>query len=156
MNISHPALTNIYYHGQKVKPENVYILGARDMDPGEIELAKNTQLSLYTMEAIRKEELENILNTIIKKIKASNVDGVHLSFDIDALDKSIVPGTGTPVANGFNLEEGKTIFTMLLEEDLITSMDFVELNPLLDKANGKTIETSMAILQHIFKSFPIR
>lgn len=151
MNIGHPALTNIYYNGQKVKPENVYLIGIRDMDPGEVELAKNIKLNLYTMETIRKEGLENILHTIIKNIKLSDVDGVHLSFDIDVLDKSIVPGTGTPVENGFNIEEGKIILNTILKENIITSMDFVELNPVLDKTNEITVKTSIEILKHTFK-----
>ncbi len=93
MNFGNPALTNIYYNGQKVKPENVYILGARDIDPGEYELAKKSKLNLYTMDDVRKNGLDNTLKEITNKIKNSGVDAVHLSFDIDALDKSLVPGT---------------------------------------------------------------
>jgi arginase len=150
MGVGHPSLTNIYFEGQKVKPENVYILGARDMDPGEIQLAKDLNLNLYTMDIVRKKGLINILKEIIDKVKISNVDGVHLSFDIDVLDKSLVPGTGTAVDNGFNLEEGKLVFTKLLEESFVTSMDFVELNPLLDDLDKKTIKVCMDMIEHIF------
>lgn len=150
MGVGHPSLTNIYFEGQKVKPENVYILGARDIDPGEIQLAKDLNLNLYTMDIIREKGLINILKEIIDKVKVSNVDGVHLSFDIDVLDKSIVPGTGTAVDNGFNLDEGKLVFTKLLEENFVTSMDFVELNPLIDDPDKKTIKVCMDMIEHIF------
>jgi arginase len=151
MGVGHPSLTNIYFEGQKVKPENVYILGARDIDPGEIQLAKDLNLNLYSMDIVREKGLINILKEIIDKVKISNVDGVHLSFDIDVLDKSIVPGTGTAVDNGFNLDEGKLVFTKLLEENFVTSMDFVELNPLLDDPDKKTIKVCMDMIEHIFK-----
>lgn len=151
MNIGHPTLTNIYFKGQKVKPENVYILGGRDIDPGEYDLAKKVKLNLYTMDEVEEKGLENVLKTIIDKIKSSDVDGVHLSFDIDAFDKSIVPGTGTAVDEGFDLEEGKNIFTKLLGEGFVTSMDFVELNPVMEDEEKTTIKTCTEILKHIFK-----
>ncbi|CAK7086740.1 arginase [Tissierella sp. P1] len=151
MNIGHHTLTNIYYDGQKVRPENVYILGGRDIDAGEFDLAEELNLNIYTMNTVRQRGLDNILKEIVEKIKFSNVDGVHLSFDIDVLDKSIVPGTGTAVENGFNLEEGKKVFTKFLGEGFITSMDFVELNPLLDEDNERTVTTCIEILEHIFR-----
>lgn len=153
MNVGNPALTNIYYKGQKVKPENVYILGARDIDPGEYELAEKTKLNFYTMKKVREKGLDNVLKSIIHKINNSNVDGVHLSFDIDALDKSIVPGTGTAVSDGFSLKEGKAIFTELIENINITSMDFVELNPLIDEEDNKTVKNCFELLKHVFYTF---
>lgn len=153
MNVGNPALTNIYYKGQKVKPENVYILGARDIDPGEYELAEKTKLNFYTMKVVREKGLDNVLKSIMHKINNSNVDGVHLSFDIDALDKSLVPGTGTAVSEGFSLNEGKTIFTELIENVNITSMDFVELNPVIDDEDKKTVNNCFDLLKHVFYTF---
>ena len=152
MNVGHPSLTNIYYDGQKVKPENVYILGGRDIDSGEFDLANKLNLNMYTMDIVRERGLDNILNEIIEKIKSSNVDGIHLSFDIDVLDSSLVPGTGTPVAGGFSMEEGKKVFTILLDEKFITSMDFVELNPKIDNEDGRTTKNCFEMLDHIFKT----
>ncbi len=54
-------------------------------------------------------------------------DGVHLSFDIDVLAPSLVPGIGTPEPNSFTLDEGKFTIEKLLKERFVTSMDFVEL-----------------------------
>lgn len=156
MNVGHHSLTDIYFESQKVKPENVYILGARDMDPGEIQLAKDLNLNLYNMDIVKEKGLENILGTIIDKIRSSSVDGVHLSFDIDVLDKSIVPGTGTAVYEGFELEEGKLILSKLLGEGFVTSMDFVELNPLLDDPDEKTVKACMDMIKHIFKIIVVK
>ncbi len=156
MNVGNPHLTNIYYKGQKIKPENVYIIGARDIDSGEFEIADKTKLNLYTMETVREKGLANIIELIIEKINNSSVDGIHLSFDIDALDKSIVPGTGTAVSEGFSLNEGKEIFTKFISQLDITSMDFVELNPVIDDEDGKTVKNCLELLGHIFKTFKQR
>lgn len=147
----HPDLTNIYFKGQKVKPENVYILGARDLDKGEIELAEKLNLNLYKMDNINEMGIDNVLDDILSKIYKSNVDGVHLSFDIDVLDKDLVPGTGTPVDKGFNVDEIKKVFKVLLNTNLIKSMDFVELNPELDE-NDSTAKLCIELIDWIFKN----
>lgn len=152
MNIGYTSLTNIYYEGQKVKPQNVYILGGRDIDPGEFALAEELNLNMYTMEIVRERGLDNVLREIIEKIKTSNVDGVHLSFDIDVLDPTLVPGTGTPVVGGFSMDEGKEVFTTLLGEKFVTSIDFVELNPVIDHEDGRTTKNCIEMLEHIFKT----
>lgn len=151
MGIGDSSLTDLYHNGQKVKPENVYILGARDLDPGEIDLAEELKLNLYTMETVRDRGLEVLLKEIIEKVKSSNVDGVHLSFDIDALDSALVPGTGTRVAEGFTLDEGKLILKEILSTGFINSMDFVELNPILDDENESTAKVCLELIEDFSK-----
>ncbi len=151
MNVGHPILTDLYFQGQKVDSKNVYHIGGRDIDPGEFELAKKLDLELYTMDKVRQMGLETVIDKVIKEIRNSDVDGVHLSFDIDAMDSSLVPGTGTPVKDGFNIEETKLIFTRFLGEKFVTSMDFVELNPQIDHEDMRTSKVCMRILDHIFK-----
>lgn len=150
MGIGDPLAVNMYHQGVKVKPENVYIFGARSIDKGEAKLAEDLKLNLHTMDVIRKKGLESSIKKIIEKIKESNVDGVHLSFDIDVLDSSIVPGTGTPVAKGFSLEEGKEVLEKFLSTGLVKSMDFVELNPYLDK-DELTTNNCIELIDWIFK-----
>lgn len=149
MNQGHEKFTNLYYKGQKVKPENVYIIGARQIDPGEFELQKKINMNLYDMDRVRDMGIDKVISEVIEKIKNSSVDGVHLSFDIDSLDDSLVPGTGTPEPGGFTIEEGKLFFTKFLREKFVTSMDFVEFNPKLDRDNI-TLKTCIEMLQHIF------
>ncbi|HSH36989.1 arginase [Schnuerera sp.] len=150
LGVGEPSMTNLYFNGPKVKPDNVFIIGARDLDEGEIKLAKELKLNLYTMDNIRKVGLESVIKEVIEKIENSNVDGTHLSFDIDVMDKSLVPGTGTPVDKGFNLEEGKIVLKEFLNTGLIKSMDLVELNPNLDE-NDTTAKLCIDLVDWIFK-----
>ena len=64
------------------------------------------------------------------------------------MDKKLVPGTGTPVDDGFTLEEVKSMFQLLFSSNLIVSMDFVEYNPLLDEHN-KTGDICMELMMHL-------
>lgn len=147
--LGHPSLKNIYYEGRKFKSENLYILGVRDLDPGELELAKKLDLKLYGMEIVKKQGLNNILDRILESIRESGVHGVHLSFDIDVLDKNLVPGTGTPSSGGFNLEEAKLIIGKILTSKLVTSMDLVEYNPSLDQDQMATRRICLELLETI-------
>lgn len=58
MGIGSPDLVNIYYRGVKVKPENVFIVGARDLDDGELKLISNKKLNVYSTNDVKKMELK--------------------------------------------------------------------------------------------------
>ncbi len=150
LGYGNPALVNLYYPGPKVKPENTFIIGARDLDEGEIQLAERIDLKIYTMDIVKKQGLKSVIDEVITKLKASNVDAFHLSFDIDVLDKKLVPGTGTPVDGGFTLEEAKDLLKAFLETKMVRSMDFVELNPLLDEKDS-TAKLCIELIDWLFK-----
>ncbi len=150
MGIGHDALTKLYFEDRKVDPKNVFIIGARDLDNGELQLIEDHKLNVYTTEEVQKKGVEDILNDIKEVLIKNKVDAVHLSFDIDSIDPKFLPGTGTPVENGLTVNEAKFILKYLLETKLIKSMDFVELNTELDKGND-TIEFCVEIIDYISK-----
>ncbi len=151
MGIGHSNLTNLYFKGQKVKPENVFLIGARDLDIGEVELINEYNLKVWNMEDIQYRGINTVLDEFKASLKDKNINNIHLSFDIDGLDPSYVPGTGTPVENGLTFLEGQNILETILDTNLVRSIDFVEFNPALDK-NNRTIETCTELLKIISNS----
>lgn len=149
MGYGYDELTNLYYEGKKVKSENVFLIGARDLDAGEQAMIKNMNLNVYSTEDIKNKGIESIMNSVYEKLKSNNVSSVHLSFDIDCLDSSLVPGTGTPASHGMDLAEGKYLIKSLMESKLVKSMDLVELNPLLDKEDT-TANLVMELIDYTF------
>ncbi|QZY55652.1 arginase [Crassaminicella profunda] len=150
MGIGNTNLKDLYFEGQKVSPENVFIIGARDLDSGEKKLIKEKNLKVYGVEKIRKKGIENVVNEIFQELKDRNIEAIHLSFDMDFIDEKYVPGTGTPVDEGMNIEETKTFLKCLAETNLIKSMDFVELNTLLDRKD-MTAQLAIDLLDWTFK-----
>src|SRR3546814_7422118 len=51
---------------------------------------------------------------------------LHVSFDVDMLDPSIAPGTGTKVPGGVNYREGQLIMEMIADSGRMGSLDIVE------------------------------
>lgn len=151
MGVGPNVLTNLYFDGTKVKPENVFLLGCRDLDLGELELVKNKNLNLWTMEDIKNKGIQMVLKELIEALNKTKVNNVHLSFDIDVLDPSYVPGTGTPVKDGLAFSEGKIVVETIINTSLVKAIDFVEFNPTLDK-NSRTLETCLEILKVMSKT----
>lgn len=149
MGFGNKELTNLYYPGKKVDSKNVYIIGARDLDPGEIDLIRNKSLNVFTTKSIREIGISSLVSIILNQFKKNNIKALHLSFDIDCIDSSLVPGTGTRVENGLKLQEAKLLVNSFMSSGLVKSMDFVELNPLLDK-EGVTSNIAIDIIKDAF------
>ena len=57
---------------------------------------------------------------------------VYITFDIDALDPGIAPGTGTPEPGGFSYYEAKAILLAVCARCNVIGMDLVEVAPQYD------------------------
>ncbi|MGE5628840.1 MAG: arginase [Solirubrobacterales bacterium] len=150
MGIGYKELTDLYFKGIKVNPENVFVIGARELDKGEIKLINDKKLNVYSTNEINKRGIDIILKEIINIISNNNVDALHLSFDIDCLDSELVPGTGTPVKDGMSLNQVKFLLEYLAKTNLVKSLDFVELNSFLDK-NDSTTNLVVDLIDWTFK-----
>lgn len=148
MGIGNDHLTTLYSANSKVNSKNVYILGARDLDEGELKLIEEKSLNVWTMNNIKEKGLINCLDELISKLNKSKVNNIHLSFDIDSLDPEFTPGTGTPVNDGLTLEAGKKIINTILSTKKVKSLDFVEFNPTLDDTDT-TLNTCFELLREI-------
>lgn len=142
-------LTRIYGFTPKIKPENVIIIGARSVDPGEKELIKKLGIKVYSMHEIDRLGMTRVMEEAIDYFRTRQVDGVHLSLDLDALDPLYTPGVGTPVPGGITYRESHLAMEMLEEAKIITSAEFVEVNPILDEKN-KTADTAVALMGSLF------
>ncbi len=123
---------------QLVKPTQFVQLGVRDIDNGEQRLVKEHKIEHHSPEELRKQGLENVLNKLAQRWKGQPV---HLSFDIDALDASLVPATATPVEGGFNMDEAEIIIQSGHRQFDLVSSEVVEFNPELGK-NPKELFTT--------------
>ena len=140
-------LVNLYYEGVKIKEENVFHIGGRDIDEGEQKLLDNSKVNLYDKKVIDKIGLEDVVDDILKKCKEQDIDGLHISLDIDFMDKFIVEGTGTRVEGGYTVEDTKYILERLMDTGIVKTMDFVEFNPKLD-VNDNTLEICKDLLSY--------
>ncbi|KIL53576.1 arginase [Jeotgalibacillus alimentarius] len=148
LGIGHEDLVNIHDYTPKVKPENIVIIGARSLDEGERVLIKEKGIRVYTMHEVDRMGMTKVMEESIEYLKG-RTDGVHLSLDLDGLDPNDAPGVGTPVIGGISYRESHLAMEMLAEADILTSAEFVEVNPILDEKN-KTATVAVALAGSLF------
>ena len=61
---------------------------------------------------------------------------MHVSLDMDVLDPDQAPGVGTPVRGGITYREAHLAMEMLSTSGKVSSLEVVEVNPVLDEHNA--------------------
>lgn len=143
MGIGHEKLVSIG-GDHTIKPERFVLIGARDLDEGERKLLKELGVTVYSMHEIDRHGIVKVMEEAIR-IVSEGTDGVHVSFDMDALDPFHAIGTGTRVPGGMTYRECHLAMEMIAEAGILTSAEFVEVNPLLDNRN-ETAEAAVALM----------
>lgn len=123
-----PAGTNF------INPEKVALVGVRSLDKDEIKLIRKSGISIFTIEDIDMMGMKAVMKKALDIVE-NGTDGFHLSFDIDAITPTEAPGVGTPVKGGLTYREAHLAAEMIAGSKMLKSIEFVELNPILDHAN---------------------
>ena len=74
----------------------VYI-GLRDIDSGEKRILKKNGIKAFSMHEIDKYGIGKVVEMALDAVNPNRDLPIHLSFDVDALDPTVAPSTGTPV-----------------------------------------------------------
>lgn len=139
-----------------LNPQNVYWVGARDIDKGELETIKRLGIEdhVFTAERVHQIGMETVMHQIRSAFQDNGVEQLHLSFDIDGMDPLIVPATGTPVKAGLNEIECDAFIDAMTEGmPELVSMDFVEYNPLMDDPQYTTCKWCANTLSKLCELF---
>jgi len=130
----HPDLVRIGGEGASVRTEDVVVLGLRSVDVKERGLLVETGIRVYTMKEIDAYGIARVVRRALQDL--SHLERVHLSFDLDVVDPGVAPGVGTPVRGGLTYREAHLVMELVNEAGIVTSLDVVEVNPILDYSNG--------------------
>ncbi len=131
-------LTDIGGKFQKLDPANVALVGIRSLDEGEKRRLKQTGVQVHTMSDIDRLGIHRVMKKALARV-TDGTDYVHVSFDLDAVDPTVAPGVGTPVKGGLDYREAHLIMELLHDSGVMTSLEMVEVNPILDQGNTSAI-----------------
>lgn len=143
MGIGSPELTKIGGGETFLKRENIVYVGSRDLDTEERKAMKEQGIKVFTMYEIDDMGIKKVMEEAIR-IAGDGTDGIHVSFDMDAMDPDVAPGTGTKVPGGMGYRETHYALEMIAKSEKLVSVELVEVNPLLDDGN-KTAEAAVAL-----------
>lgn len=146
--VKHPDAQGKFNWMTKLRPENIAYIGLRDVDAGEQKFIDELGILAFTANQTKELGIEKVIQAIKSHLDPNNNSEFHISFDVDGVDPSFFPSTGTPVAGGISLEDGKKIIESFVETGRLAALDLVEVNPLLgDKsALEKTLESSTELI----------
>lgn len=125
----------------KLKPNRIAYIGLRDVDAGERKILKDYNITAFSMYHVDKYGIGKVVEMALDKINPDRKFPVHLSYDVDAIDPSFVPATGTRVEGGLSLREGLFIAEDVAQTGLLKSLDIVETNPLLGENDDHILDT---------------
>lgn len=108
---------------------NICYVGARSLDPYEVELISKNNIARISSDLINS-NLQDTIECISKFVY--RYQQIHISLDIDVLDPSLAPGTGVPEIGGISEESLFEILDTIIKTDKVRSLDLVEYNPLFD------------------------
>lgn len=151
LGIGNRDLTHIEGYAPKVDMKHIAMIGIRDLDKGEAARIKRDKPIVYTMSDVDKMGIHEVLEKVIAALY-KKVDHIHVSFDIDAMDPLLAPGTGTPVTGGFDYREGQLLMETLYARGCMDSLDVVEVNTRLDDRNKSGILASQLIMSAFGKN----
>ncbi|MEN5059315.1 arginase [Luteimonas sp. TWI1416] len=122
-------------------------IGIRSVDPDEKRLVKAHGLDIYDMRYIDEVGMRRVVEQALEGVDADT--HLHVSFDVDVLDPTIAPGTGTPVPGGINYREAQLLMEMIADTGRLGSLDVVEVNTALDHGNA-TAELAVDLVESLF------
>ncbi len=133
---------------QKLDISNILYLGIRDLDDGEKQVIKQNHIAVIKSREIN----ESPTQSTYKKI--SNFVGnnpVHISFDVDGIDPTEMPSTGTTAPRGVHMAAIKPLLDKLITHKNVVCLDIVELNLALGTYGEKQL--SMANFYRLFNKY---
>ena len=92
--------------------------------------------------ASSSDQLASIIRKQVGKSKA------YLTFDIDCLDPSVAPGTGTPIAGGLSYHQAASVIRKLTDINFV-AMDVVEVSPPYDHADITSIAGASLVMEYL-------
>lgn len=127
------TLRNIWGGDAILQPEDIVYIGVRSVDGKERQLLRDLDITAFTMKEVDIQGIATAAQCALDKL--SHLDRIHVSFDVDVLDPFIAPGVGTPVPGGLSYREAHLLMELLHDAGCVTSLELVEVNPILDDKN---------------------
>jgi arginase len=113
--------------------ERAALVGIRSLDAGERALIEEIDVRVFTMSDVDRLGLERVLREALAFLAGTRF--LHVSLDLDVVDPMSAPGVGTPVRGGLSYREAHLICELVAEAGVLDSLELVEVNPILDRAN---------------------
>lgn len=126
-------LVDVGRAGPKLEAKDVVMVGVRELDAEERLRLKGSGITVYTMRDVDERGIGCVIREALNRLSHRN--RLHVSLDMDGLDPVEVPGVGTTSPGGLTYREAQLLMEILADSRRLSSLDIVEINPILDYRN---------------------
>lgn len=112
--------------------------------------AKSQGSQIFTRQDIRQKGVDEIVEKLFP------LGNVYVSIDIDGLDPSIAPGTGSPTVDGLLYYEVINLLKGITKKSNVVGFDIVEVNPMVDLSGQTCLLATTLILEFLGMIFDQR
>ncbi len=132
----------------KLSPENVAIIGLRDIDQEEADLISGSGVKIFTMEDIDNLGMKE---TIYQGLRAAGggTGGIYVSLGMDVVDSQVASGVDTPIRGGITYRETHLAMELVAQSGLMVALGVVGINPERDADNS----TAQVAVEFILSAF---
>lgn len=132
----HGSSTHLISESPYVDYGNVSQVGIRGYEsPDFFAFAEETGLSLYTAMDIEERGVREVVGEAVERA-ADGTDAVYVTFDIDSVEPSVAPGTGTPEPGGLSAHEALAVMETLGTHEAVAAADLMEVAPTHDPTDN--------------------
>ncbi|XP_066519433.1 arginase-1 [Hoplias malabaricus] len=148
-----PVMPNFSWVKPCIAARDIVYIGLRDVDPEEHYILKYLGIKVFSMTEVDRLGIGKVMEQTCDHIFSKVKKPIHLSYDIDALDPSVAPATGTPVTGGLTYREGIYITEHICQTGLLSAVDLVEVNPKQGKTEDEVRSTVNAAADVVLSCF---
>ncbi|MBM3519234.1 MAG: agmatinase [Alphaproteobacteria bacterium] len=139
--IDHGTLFNYAVRQGVIDPKRSIQIGIRTCFSGE----RTFGFRIVYADEVHRSSAGDIVS-IIEKIVGRNKS--YMTFDIDCLDPSVAPGTGTPVPGGLSYHQAASIIRKMTNINFV-GMDLVEVSPPYDHAELTSLAAASLVVEYL-------
>jgi arginase len=147
MGQGYPELVQVGRPGAKLRVPDVVMIGIRELDPQEQVRLRESGIAVYTMREVDEHGMASVAREALGRLQ--HLDRLHVSLDLDSLDPMEVPGVGTTSPGGLTYREAQLLMEIIADTGLLSSLDVVEINPILDQRN-RTAKLAVELAATLF------
>lgn len=143
-----PTIPELEWCKADLSLRNFCWIGLRSIDYYERIMMEQYGIKYFDMRDIDRMGIDKVTNAALKAINPNGDRQLHVSFDIDSLDPLFANSTGTPAGAGLTLRECLFLMEEVHRSGTLSSMDLVEVNPLVGDVRDvtNTLNSAKAIV----------
>lgn len=127
----------------KLKPEQVFLVGTRELDLPEREFVVQNSMTVVSAKAVNDGKYERLIGAIAQ----AGFTKIYIHLDLDILEPTEFPHVACPTPNGICIENLYTLLTELQHRFTVVGSSVLEFLPVESKT--MTVSKAILLLKHL-------